>query len=485
MKKRQSLCALTMAAAMLLCGCGMKAMETPGSLPAESASSAAEPQIQVPLEAGPYQWIERVWGVQPGPLYEGPGTDTPILLELESGMSNEPVRIQQQNGWSQCVIGDVIGWVPDDRINDREWEKEPIPTFLPKELQLLYVKALNLYNVYLYNMPCGYCGWDQHMDEGENSIYCRDCIYPSKAEWTAAVEGVFGQELSQAILSKGADPEYPIWKEKDGELYFAQGDGGSFGPSNIEFALLESTKERIVIEASVKWLEEQPWKVAQDIELVKGADGWRFESFASLKSNWDHETAIKEYQQKEAQNAPRNENGDPIGVLYSPAFLDEEQRAVYEKAAQYVDSIPHSENFGFERIEGEEGTVWVGEEQYQLYEPGYEEWMRQFGEVFSEKCVMQLQNSGIFRDWDGHLAVKIFVDRSTVEGWSRVNEYIPDQYELVSKTDGSVEFRLIGYYERWDAGADKPTAYTKDYPIRLIKTENGWRVDEMHSTLYG
>ena len=70
----------------------------------------------------------------------------------------------------------------------------------------------------------------------------------------------------------------------------------------------------------------------------------------------------------------------------------------------------------------------------------------------------------------------------------------PDAYRLESAGDDAVTFTLIGHYieqgaeetdtefltRRADGGFDS----TRGFTIRLVNTENGWRVDEVHSPLY-
>lgn len=64
----------------------------------------------------------------------------------------------------------------------------------------------------------------------------------------------------------------------------------------------------------------------------------------------------------------------------------------------------------------------------------------------------------------------------------------PDTYRLESVTDDTVVFALISHYDRnWASSfaPDDMDVYTIEYPIRLVRTADGWRVDEFHSTDFG
>lgn len=61
----------------------------------------------------------------------------------------------------------------------------------------------------------------------------------------------------------------------------------------------------------------------------------------------------------------------------------------------------------------------------------------------------------------------------------------PDSYELVSQGSNEIVFDLIGHYAQLgpDDGTGVPSVegeYTEAYPIRMVKTDNGWRFSEFH-----
>lgn len=59
----------------------------------------------------------------------------------------------------------------------------------------------------------------------------------------------------------------------------------------------------------------------------------------------------------------------------------------------------------------------------------------------------------------------------------------PDSYELVSQTEDEIVFDFIGHYVHldYDPAADMPAPqdeYTRSYPIRMVRTDDGWRFDQ-------
>lgn len=56
-----------------------------------------------------------------------------------------------------------------------------------------------------------------------------------------------------------------------------------------------------------------------------------------------------------------------------------------------------------------------------------------------------------------------------------------DEYELVTSTDDVLECNLIAHYGVWGGGEMTPEEHrTETYPIRMERTEDGWRVAEFH-----
>ena len=55
----------------------------------------------------------------------------------------------------------------------------------------------------------------------------------------------------------------------------------------------------------------------------------------------------------------------------------------------------------------------------------------------------------------------------------------PDTFTLVEQTEDAIAFTLTGYYTAWGEGGEE---YTIDFPMRLVRAEEGWRFDEFHQT---
>ncbi len=69
------------------------------------------------------------------------------------------------------------------------------------------------------------------------------------------------------------------------------------------------------------------------------------------------------------------------------------------------------------------------------------------------------------------------------------NTYFPETFHLVSRTEDSISFVTTAYYtehpgsvpqEGWDAYLQSRWDYSLEFPIRMVKTENGWRFDEFY-----
>ena len=119
----------------------------------------------------------------------------------------------------------------------------------------------------------------------------------------------------------------------------------------------------------------------------------------------------------------------------------------------------------------------------------YEDFRARMLGIFTESCLEQLDFDQRFRPVDGKLA-------ALAGGVGGAIDYAecPDAYRLESAGDDAVTFTLIGHYieqgteetdtefltRRADGGFDS----TREFTIRLVNTENGWRVDEFHSPLY-
>lgn len=462
----------------LLVGCG-----TPAIPPvSESAPVSTAEKIRVQLSPGPWQKLEEIL-VHAGPFYAEPSEHSRILLNLPESMGSGPVRLEEKDGWSHCVIGAEEGWLPSDRVLPKWSEEEPLPEFLPRELQLLYAKASSLYNAYYpgaQRSGSGFCDSNKALD-GERNFYCADCVYATAAEWKQALSSVFGTQLTEAIMNKGEQESWPRWLEENDQLYFAQGDQSSHRP-RVSFVLREAEEDRILLDAFGEFIDDQPWQISQPIELVREPEGWRFEQFITNHPDYlwieEYEAAGNRYIEEEARTA------DLSGTLYSPAFLTPEQRAVYEQAAELLEHCTYPEQWGFVPLEGDAGLVWIDGRQYQLYEQSFEELWQKFAAVFDETALARLEQSNVYRDWNGRLARALFSLEWSEDRTPNMTLFAWDQFRLVSQDENTVEFTLIAQHERWEK-ENTYVRYTREYPIRLVNTTAGWRVSELHNAENG
>ena len=83
---------------------------------------------------------------------------------------------------------------------------------------------------------------------------------------------------------------------------------------------------------------------------------------------------------------------------------------------------------------------------------------------------------------------------SAARGSGNYNENFPDKYRLDSKSDDLVTFTVIGHYsERYllpdescaerDLRVKSSYEYTVEFPIRMERTEDGWRVDQFYAAI--
>lgn len=91
-----------------------------------------------------------------------------------------------------------------------------------------------------------------------------------------------------------------------------------------------------------------------------------------------------------------------------------------------------------------------------------------------------------FKNYNGRVAVHFSLHNEMVAGMTiYVQEQYPDTYRLVKNTSEEVEFTLISHYDR-DGSVENPLeVYIIEYPIRMVKTDYGWRIDDFHTSRYG
>lgn len=101
-------------------------------------------------------------------------------------------------------------------------------------------------------------------------------------------------------------------------------------------------------------------------------------------------------------------------------------------------------------------------------------------------CLTSTDYAIKFKNYNGRVAVHFSLHNEMVAGMTiYVQEQYPDTYRLVKNTPEKVEFTLISHYDR-DGSVENPLeVYIIEYPIRMVKTDYGWRIDDFHTSRYG
>lgn len=179
------------------------------------------------------------------------------------------------------------------------------------------------------------------------------------------------------------------------------------------------------------------------------------------------------------------------GEEYSDlSFLTEEQQMIYrqaEKARDFLFGVPTN-------LEGSIFKRWPVDSPieephgYDVYENSYSEFESYIYSIFTSNYIDSLGAfyTDKFIDYNGYLATNNSSELMAplVEGvWRGVLDNYPDTYRLESQDDSTIRFTLISHYDRNAVG--DIDVFTIEYPICMVKTESGWRMDEFHTTMYG
>ena len=160
-----------------------------------------------------------------------------------------------------------------------------------------------------------------------------------------------------------------------------------------------------------------------------------------------------------------------------PDFLDEEQQALYLRA-KAIFPVFSGETTLIDSLFGGEGTgqaFQLAGRWYHISTGRYRQWadfMEMMRSIFTEEYIAELTgaetDSPVFFEKDGLLCY--------LEGarGSRFGYQEPDEFQLTEETEEEISFDLIGHYLPVGGGE----IYTESYPIRMVRTEAGWRVAE-------
>lgn len=222
---------------------------------------------------------------------------------------------------------------------------------------------------------------------------------------------------------------------------------------------------------------------------------------------WDFESAMTAQLQKSEPVWYTYENGAlsrippaiPLDayVLSAPVpdFLDGEQQQLYRQAyALYHGLFPAAndgDHFPGQGVPEPAGPV---ERQGVSYAPEngcfarWDDFERAVLSVFT-------QDAWDAKNTSDNIPVYIGVDNRTYyipygRSGGEYNGRFPETFRLVSQTDDTIEFVMTGYYtnwaelpgethEEWQARQEE-WEYSIDFPMRLVKTENGWRFDQFY-----
>ncbi len=190
---------------------------------------------------------------------------------------------------------------------------------------------------------------------------------------------------------------------------------------------------------------------------------------------------------------PMPSNSTDESYEYSDlSFLTEEQQELYYKAlsaANYLFGLPDNLEDGVTFKHQTNGDHVVGVDGYYLYQNTYNEFSDLVHSIFTTQFITSLGDfySKKFIDYNGVLAASDEYYRQMVEGCTiQATENFPDTFKIVSQNEDEIRFYLISHYDRnWNYADKDFDIFTIEYPIRMIKADVGWRIDEFHTTMYG
>ena len=164
-----------------------------------------------------------------------------------------------------------------------------------------------------------------------------------------------------------------------------------------------------------------------------------------------------------------------------PDFLDGEQQLLYRQAYSLYTHLLGCETGGVEYSELylQQGPSETVEAQRQDLPggPGPLRRLEGLSTPPSTRCLPTPSGRPrAWRDLCAHGEQLCFLDASRGGGYYR-DDSRPDTFTLVEQTEDEISFTLTGYYSPMGEGGED---YTIDFPIRLVRTEAGWRFDEFH-----
>lgn len=188
---------------------------------------------------------------------------------------------------------------------------------------------------------------------------------------------------------------------------------------------------------------------------------------------------------------PLDEQSLSIAV---PDFLDEEQQLLYRKAYRLYDAMFGGSSSGIELPRtseqpalpslGYDSVMYAGKE-YIVSTGRYSDWNDFTAVIYSVftstfwDSVNQADGAERYINADGRMC---YLDLG--QGSGRLYLGQPDEFELGSRTDDSITFTLIGHYRQAAEDGGDGSGYTIRFPMKMLKTADGWRFDEFHSAFW-
>lgn len=191
-------------------------------------------------------------------------------------------------------------------------------------------------------------------------------------------------------------------------------------------------------------------------------------------------------QDEEEQGSDNDVSNDRLEVPDLSLLTEEQQNLYHQAEGTEIFLFAAGVNIGrpYPQFQTEYCQLIDGD-IYMLYQNSYEEFSDLMCSIFTKDYLESLGTDyeKKFLDHDGQLAIS----RENEVHWSKENSLYggkagPDTYRLESESEDEVYFSLIAHYKSTD---EEPDEFTVEYPIHMLRTENGWRIDEFHTSAYG
>lgn len=194
-----------------------------------------------------------------------------------------------------------------------------------------------------------------------------------------------------------------------------------------------------------------------------------------------------------ATDTPEQSPIDTTKEYSDLSFLTTDQQELYRVAYDAKDGLyGMGDNlmylWGYRPVLDDNEAVVYIDEDYVLYDANFYEFSNHIHQIFTDSFLANSDYSVKFIDYAGDVAVNYSLKKDMVYGTTiQVNEAFPDTYRLVCSSENNIDFTLISHYDRngWNGQNDSIDVYTIEYPIRMIKLSDGWRIDEFHTTMFG